>query len=136
MKEVFEDKKKRMIQENEEKYGEEIINSYGVETVNQSNEKFMKMSQEDFNKLNSLNEQLLLLLKEAYLDGNVNGEKARKCALLHKEWITMCWGDYSHEAHIGVCNMYVDDDRFRKFYDKEQEGLAEFLRDSVKNLKD
>jgi hypothetical protein len=27
--------------------------------------------------------------------------------------------------------MYVDDERFRAYYDKEQPGCAEFLRDAV-----
>ena len=51
---------------------------------------------------------------------------------LHRKWITLCWGDYSPEAHANLTQMYVDDERFRSYYDKEQPGSAEFLRDAVK----
>lgn len=35
------------------------------------------------------------------------------------------------EAHAGLAQMYVDDERFTAFYDKHQPGLATFLRDAV-----
>jgi hypothetical protein len=41
------------------------------------------------------------------------------------------WDSYSKEAHAGVAQMYVDDERFTAYYDKEQPGTAEFLRDAI-----
>ena len=41
------------------------------------------------------------------------------------------WDSYSKEAHVGVTQMYVDDERFTPYYDEKQPGTAAFLRDAV-----
>ena len=57
--------------------------------------------------------------------------EAQEVAALHKEWISLYWPTYTKEAHRGLAQMYVEDDRFRAYYDKEKEGAAEFLRDII-----
>ena len=39
--------------------------------------------------------------------------------------------DYSKEAHAGLAQMYVDDERFTAHYDEKQPGTAAFLRDAI-----
>lgn len=64
---------------------------------------------------------------------NPNSEEAKKAVKLHKAWLDH-YGNYSKEAHIGLGEMYVYDDRFKKYYeDNVGEGAAEFLRDAIKN---
>jgi len=70
-------------------------------------------------------------LKEAFATGDPAGELGQKTAALHKEWLSYSWKEYSKEAHAGLANMYVDDERFTAYYDKEQPGLAQFLRDAI-----
>lgn len=41
------------------------------------------------------------------------------------------WSNYSKEAHAGIAQMYVDDERFTKYYCKKHPGLAVFLRDAI-----
>ena len=41
------------------------------------------------------------------------------------------WDEYSREAHAGLARMYVEDERFRAHYDKDQPGMAAFLRDAI-----
>jgi hypothetical protein len=41
------------------------------------------------------------------------------------------WTNYSKEAHVGLAQSYVDDERFKKYYDSIVEGCAEFLRDAL-----
>jgi hypothetical protein len=43
----------------------------------------------------------------------------------------MCWGGYDSEAHAGLAQMYVEDERFRAYYDQGQPGMTEFLRDAI-----
>ena len=45
--------------------------------------------------------------------------------------LTMAWGQYNKEAHAGLTQLYVDDERFTAYYDREQPGTAAFLRDAV-----
>lgn len=129
--EKFEGFKKKMIDENERKYGKEIREKYGEETVNQSNAKLMNMSQEDYEAVTKLEAEVREALAEAFATGDPAGEQAQKAAELHKRWLTYYWTEYSKEAHAGLAQMYVDDERFTAYYDKEQPGMAAFLRDAI-----
>jgi DNA-binding transcriptional MerR regulator len=130
-KEKFEGFKKKLVEENEAKYGKEIREKYGEEAVEKSNEKFMNMSKEDFDEAQRLSDELALTLKEAMKTGDPAGELGQKAADLHKQWLTFYWPEYSKEAHAGLAQMYVDDSRFTAYYDKIQPGAAEFLRDAI-----
>lgn len=131
-KERFEGLKKRMIEENERKYGKEAREKYGDEAVDRSNEYFKNMSREEYEKMNSLSAEIKKVLSEAVKTADPGGELGQKAAQLHREWITMCWGGtYSKERHAGLAQMYVDDERFTAYYDEEQPGTARFLRDAI-----
>lgn len=130
-REKFEGFKQKLIDENETKYGKEIREKYGEKTVEKSNAYFKNMSKEDYDKMNNLAMQVQETLAEAFKTGEPAGFLGQKTAELHKEWISMCWGHYSKEAHAGLVQMYVDDERFTAYYDKDQSGTAEFLRDAV-----
>lgn len=129
--EKFQGFKEKMIEDNERKYGKEIREKYGDDVVDKSNETFKKLSKEDYDKMVELEKQIRITLKEAFQEGDPAGELAQKAAALHKEWISMSWGQYSKEAHAGLAQMYVDDERFTAYYDKEQPGTAAFLRDAI-----
>ncbi|MCP3763335.1 MerR family transcriptional regulator [Domibacillus sp. A3M-37] len=127
----FEGLKEKMIEENEQKYGDEIRKKYGNETVDASNAKLMGMSQENYVAMNKLGEEILLVLKEAYATGDPSSEKAQELAAKHKEWLMFSWPSYSKEAHAGLAEMYVADERFTAYYDKHVKGGAQFLRDAI-----
>lgn len=130
-KEKFEGFKQNMIDENEKKYGKEIREKYGDDTVNQSNEKLKNMTQEQHDEVTRLAEEVNVTLAEAFKTGDPASELAQKAADLHKRWLTFYWPQYSKEAHAGLAQMYVDDERFTAYYDKEQPGTAAFLRDAI-----
>ena len=91
----------------------------------------MSMSQEDHEKVTGLEKEIKKTLAEAFQTGDPASDIAQKAADLHKEWITFYWGKYSKVGHAGLAQMYVDDERFKAYYDSEQEGVAEFLRDAI-----
>lgn len=130
-KEKFEGFKQKMIDDNEKKYGEEIRKKYDKNTVEKSNTKLMNMTQEEYDEVTNLANVLMSTLAEAFKTGNPSGELAQKAADLHKRWLTYYWSEYSKEAHAGLAQMYVDDERFTAYYDKEQPGTAGFLRDAI-----
>ena len=130
-KEKFEGFKQKMIDENEEKYGKEIRAKYGDDQVNQSNKKIKDMTEEQYAEVEKLSASVIGTLKEAFATGDPAGELAQKAVDLHRQWLSYFWGSYSKEAHAGVAQMYVDDERFKAYYDKEQPGAAEFLRDAI-----
>jgi DNA-binding transcriptional MerR regulator len=130
-KEKFEGFKKKMVKDNEKKYGKEIRDKYGKDKVEASNAKVMNMTQEQYEEVTALADQIHSTLSEAFKTGDPAGELAQKAADLHKQWLTYYWKDYSQKAHAGLAQMYVDDERFTAYYDKEQPGTAVFLRDAI-----
>ncbi|WP_404447108.1 MerR family transcriptional regulator [Sutcliffiella horikoshii] len=130
-KEKFEAFKQNRIDENEARYGEEVRAKYGNETIDKSNAKLKGMSKDQYEQGEKLGEEVLKVLNEAFKTGDPAGELAQKAADLHRQWLGFYWDSYSKEAHAGLAQMYVDDERFTAFYDKEQPGTAEFLRDAI-----
>ncbi len=130
-KEKFEGFKQKMIDENEKKYGKEIREKYGDETVDKSNKKLKDMTEEQYAELEKLGRDVIETLSKAFETGDPAGELAQKAADLHRQWLSYSWSSYSKEAHAGLAQMYVDDERFTAYYDKNQPGLAAFLRDAI-----
>jgi Predicted transcriptional regulators len=130
-KEKFEGFKKKMIEENEQKYGKEIREKYGEDKINESNRKLMNMTKEQYDEFEKLGQEVLDTLEAAFATGEPGGELGQKTAELHRKWLTFTWPSYSKEAHAGLAQMYVDDERFTAYYDKKQPGLAAFLRDAI-----
>ncbi len=130
-KEKFEGFKQNLIDENEKKYGREVREKYGDEVIAQSNDKLRGLTQEQYAELERLGADVSETLKKAMDEGDPEGELAQKAAGLHRQWLCYTWPSYSREAHAGVAQMYVDDERFKDYYDKIRPGAAEFLRDAV-----
>lgn len=130
-REKFEGFKQKMIDDNEKKYGERIREKYGDEIVNQSNKKLKDITEEQYTEMEKLGKRVIDTLKAAYATGEPEGELAQRAADLHRQWLNYFWKGYTKEAHAGLAQMYVDDEKFTAYYDKEQPGLAVFLRDAV-----
>ena len=130
-KEKFEGFKQNIINENEQKYGEEIRKKYGDSTVDKANAHLKGLSQEKYDKAEQLRLNIEEVLKAAFEIGNPAGELAQKACELHKQWLCIFYPDYSKEYHIGLAEMYVADERFKAYYDKIAPGCAEFLRDAI-----
>ncbi|MCJ7842062.1 MerR family transcriptional regulator [Lederbergia sp. NSJ-179] len=129
--EKFQAFKEKLVTENEEKYGEEIRRNYGDKTVDASNAKLRGMSEEDYTAMQALEKELLGLLQQALTLGDPHSHLAQEAAAKHKEWLMYSWVDYSAEAHAGLAEMYVADERFKAYYDRAGEGAAELLREAI-----
>lgn len=130
-KEKFEGFKQKLVDDNEKKYGKEIREKYGEDAVNKSNAKVKGMTNEQYEEIQKLEEQLFNNLKSAMDTGDPASELAQKAADLHKQWLCFYWDQYSKEAHVGLAEMYVADERFTAYYDKVQSGATVFLRDAI-----
>ncbi|HEY2420837.1 MAG TPA: MerR family transcriptional regulator [Neobacillus sp.] len=124
--------KQKMIDDNEKKYGKEIREKYGSDTIDKSNGKLKNMTQEQYEEVTNLEQQVKETLAQAFATGDPAGDLAQKAADLHKRWLSFYWTSYSKEAHAGLAQMYVDDERFKAYYDEKQPGSAEFLRDAIR----
>lgn len=132
-KEKFKGFKEKMIQDNEAKYGKEIRRKYGGDTVDASNAKLRGMSEEKMAAAETLGREIQEGLAQAFAQGDPAGELAQQVCDKHRQWLCIYWPDglYSREAHMGLADMYVEDERFRAYYDKIAPGCAQFLRDAL-----
>ena len=131
-KEKFAAFKQDVVNKNEKKYGAEIRKKYGDKTVDETNSKILSMTQESWNSLEELNELLNNTLKAAVEEGNPASETAQKACALHKEWLGYYWNFYNKEAHLNLCLMYTQDERFKEYYEKIAPGCADFLYQAMK----
>ena len=129
--EKFEGFKKSLIESNEKTYGKEAREAHGDDAIDKSNAKMMGMTEEQFAQVEELSNELNETLRTAFEQGDPAGELAQKACALHKEWLCNFWTTYSKDAHKGLAQMYVDDERFTAHYDEIAPGCAPFLRDAI-----
>lgn len=136
-KEKFMGFKKEKIRKNEEKYGKEIREKYGDKIVDESNKKFLGMNEEDLKKMQEVEDEIIDLLLKVYENNDLDSEEATMVYKKHKEWLQFSWPTYSKEAHGGLAEMYVADERFAKYYnDKAGKDVVNILRDIIiKNIR-
>jgi len=129
--EKFEGFKQTLIDDNEKKYGKEIRAKYGDDQIDLTNQKIMNMTETQHADVEQLEAAVLDALAEAMTTGDPASEPAQQAVELHRQWLSYYWNSYSKEAHAGVAQMYVDDERFTAYYDAKQPGTAVFLRDAI-----
>lgn len=132
-KEKFQTLKEKMISDNEKSYGVEVRQKYGNEAVDESNKNWMNLSEEQFERWQKLDKDILESLEAAVLaNRKADSEDAKKIAELHKAWLKISLPKYNEQMHKGIAAMYVVDERFTKYYDKNVEGCAALLSEAVK----
>lgn len=131
--EKFEAFKENAVKENDERYGAEVCEKYGEGEADASRRKILNMTEEEWKSFQELETKIRAALKAAVLSGAVaESEEAKEIVLLHKEWLCRTWKQYTAEAHKGVAALYIADERFKAYYDKEAEGCAAFLEQAVR----
>ena len=130
--EKFEAFKKDVVDQYEKLYGEEARKKYGDSEVDMAVNKVLSLSKEDYEKFQTLGKKVMEALKAAVISkASPESETGRSVASLHKEWLGYSWKDYTEQKHKGVVSLYVQDERFKKYYDREQDGCADFLLAAV-----
>lgn len=129
--EKFEAFKDKLIAENEQKYGNEMREKYDDAIIDDSNKKFRSMSKKEYAEMEKLGEDILKLLPKAVETGDPGSSLAQEVAAKHKQWLKFTWPSYSKEAHAGLAEMYVEDERFKHYYDKVVDGGTKFLREAI-----
>ena len=131
-KNAFNEFKKSLVEKNNVQYGPEIEETYGQEALNESNERFMSLSEKEYESAQSLskaiNEMLKILVED---DIPPKSEQGMILGKMHHQWLMYYWKTYSKEAHLGLADTYVEDERFAKYYEDIIEGGAEYMKEAV-----
>ncbi|SET58317.1 DNA-binding transcriptional regulator, MerR family [Enterococcus malodoratus] len=131
-KEKFAAFKQEKLIENENKYGQEIREKYGEETVEASNQKWQEMTDFDYRKMEEIETTLIQRLTQYLQNGELPSKLAEEIFSLHKLWLQFSWEKYSGKAHKGLSEMYLNDERFIRYYDeKSGVGATEALYDII-----
>lgn len=129
--EKFEGFKQSLIQENEAKYGQEVRARYGDAGIDAANAKLQGLSAQQYQQAEALSAQLAGLLRQAVQHGDADGTLAKQAFALHKQWLCFYWPSYTAEAHKGLAEMYLADERFTAYYDAIAPGATRFLHDAI-----
>lgn len=125
--------KENIVKKHEEMYGAEARRKYGSKDVDDAQQKMLNMTEADYERFQNLGEEIRRRLEDAVQNGiSPDSEEAGRIVALHKEWLGMTWKKYTEEAHKAVANMYISDERFKMYYDREVSGCAEFLEKAVR----
>ena len=131
-KQKFEAFKRQAIKENEEKYGREIRDRYGDAEIDEANAAAMKLTLDQYQEWKALDKEILTRLETAVQAGTApDSAEGKAIAQLHRRWLTITGMQYDPQKHRGIAQLYVLDERFTAYYDKNVSGCARFLRDAV-----
>lgn len=131
--EKFEAFKKQQLEENNVKYGKEIHGQYDEQTIEQANKKYQSLTEDDFEQMKKTEQDLFEKLQELTTLSGVDNETGKMVFELHKKWLLYTWPNYSAEAHKGLVDMYLADERFAKYYNQRVNEMAtQTLFDAVK----
>jgi hypothetical protein len=118
-------------------YNEEVIQRWGnTDAYHQSNAKTSKYSKEDFEAAKVDQEAATELFVYAF--GNslpIDSPKAQEAVIAHREAITKWFYDCSVEMQKNLAVMYIEDPRFKEYYDGRVRGLAQYIHDAIINQK-
>lgn len=130
---AFKKMKNDLIAQNENTYGKEARERFGDEVVDNSNRKLAGLSEEQWQKQQLLAEQILAELKTLTPQNDPASPQAQALCDLHRQWLQIFWADgsYSPQAHLGLAEGYLVDQRFVAYYDQAAPGATQFLRDAL-----
>jgi hypothetical protein len=116
-------------------YQEEVQERWGeTDEYRQFQAKTSKYSQDDFQAAKVDQEAATELFVYAF--GNslpIDSPKTQEAVEAHREAITKWFYDCSVEMQKNLAVMYIEDARFKEYYDARVRGLAQYVHDAIMN---
>ena len=116
-------------------YEDEVGKRWGdTDAYRQSQAKTSKYSKDDFQAAKVDQEAATELFVYAF--GNsfpIDSLKAQEAVRAHRDAITKWFYDCSVEMQKNLAVMYIEDPRFKEYYDGRVRGLAQYVHDAIIN---
>jgi len=116
-------------------YEDEVGKRWGdTEAYRQSQAKTSKYSKDDLEAAKIDQEAATWLVVYAF--GNslpIDSPKAQEAVRAHRDAITKWFYDCSVEMQKNLAVMYIEDPRFKEYYDGRVRGLAQYVHDAIVN---
>jgi hypothetical protein len=103
-----------------------------IDAYRQSTSKTSKYSKEDFEAAKVDQEAATELFVYAF--GNslpIDSPKTQEAVRAHRDAITKWFYDCSVEMQKNLALMYIEDPRFKEYYDGRVRGLAQYVHDAI-----
>ena len=92
----------------------------------------MNLTQTQYQEWTDLGREIQERLEVAVQTGlSPESETGKELCALHRQWLTLTGNQYDPAKHRGIAELYLMDERFTAYYDKQVPGCARFLRDAV-----
>lgn len=116
-----------------EDYAEEAEQRWGeTEGYRQSQRRVASYKKEDWQQLKAEEEGVRARLAAALAAGLApDSEEAMDAVEAHRQHISRWFYECTRDIHLGLADMYVNDERFRSNYDATAPGLAQYIRDAA-----
>jgi MerR family transcriptional regulator, thiopeptide resistance regulator len=114
-------------------YADEAKERWGdTEAYRQSMQRTSRYTKEDWLKIKAEAAELNERLVAAFQSGvAADSEPAMDLAEEHRQQISRWYYTCGYDIHRGLAEMYLGDPRFRKNYDDQAPGLAQFVHDAI-----
>ena len=98
----------------------------------QSKERTSKYSEQDLANAKADQEAATESFRLCFVSKKAtNSPEAKQAVIAHREAISKWFYDCSPEMQKNLALMYVADERFKKFYDDRELGLAQYVHDAI-----
>jgi MerR family transcriptional regulator, thiopeptide resistance regulator len=114
-------------------YEDEVKERWGeTDAYRESARRTGRYTKDDWKRLGAETEAIEAGLASLLASGeSASSEAAMDLAERHRLHIDRWFYPCSHQMQVGLSEMYVADDRFRKHYDDRQAGLAQYVHDAI-----
>ena len=116
-----------------DEYAEEVKERWGNSNAyRQSQTRTSRYTQADFEAAKKDQEAVTELFVNAF--GNklaITSQEAQRAVVAHRQAITKWFYDCSTEMQKNLAVMYVEDPRFKAYYESRVHGLAQYVHDCI-----
>ena len=111
----------------------EVVNRWGeTDAYKQSRARTSKYSDADFQSAKIDQEAATELFVSAFGNGfPVDSTEAQKAVRAHRDAISKWFYECSVEMQKNLAVMYIEDHRFKAYYDGRVRGLAQYVHDAI-----
>ena len=114
-------------------FDKEVEERWGnTQAYKQSQERTSKYSHADFAEAKKDQEAATEMFVNAF--GNrlpINSPEAQRAVVAHREAISKWFYECSVEMQKNLARMYLEDPRFKAYYDGRVHGLAQYVHDAI-----
>lgn len=128
----FEAFKRNTVEQCEKSFGEEARALYGAESVDTVKSTILNLTAKQYREWTELGNTILHRLEQAVTANlSPHDKEGAEITQFHRHWLIISGNQYDISMHKGLAELYIADERFTAYYDRNILGCAKFLHDAI-----